>query len=371
MKINVANEKIKRKYLRYLKEAEGLSDSTINAMERSLLVYEEYSKQEDFGRFSQTRAIGFKKWIQDRTSNGRPISIKTIYHYLRHLRSFFKWLAGQPGYKSKIDFDSISYLTLEKKLVRQAREPKLKRYPSLEYVLKLTDSIEIDNEIDQRDRALIAFLLLTGMRDRAVSTLPLGCFDRQNMIIMQLPSCGVQTKFGKSILTTIFNFDGKLVRYLMDWAEYLEKVKLFSAGDPLFPRSKSEQIEGGYSFICRQVEAAFWAGTGQIRMILKNRARDADLEYYHPHSFRHAATHIAIQSANTIEQMKAISQNFGHEHVFTTLMTYGKLDDDRVREIVGSLDFSADVNDELDDVEEALIRDFAIKLKKELDNYDI
>jgi hypothetical protein len=47
----------------------------------------------------------------------------------------------------------------------------------LEYVRRLVDSIVVSNEIDQRDRAMISFTLLSGMRDQAIASLPLGCFD--------------------------------------------------------------------------------------------------------------------------------------------------------------------------------------------------
>ena len=188
--------------------------------------------------------------------------------------------------------------------MRQATTPKPVKYPSLEYVLKLTRSIEIKTEIDRRDQALISFLIVSGMRDKAISTMPLGCFDREDLVINQLQSQGANTKFGKSIVSNFFKFDDELVQYVVNWAIYLEKEKLFASTDPLFPRSKAEQIKDGYSFIYQDVEPEFWKGTGSIRAILKTRSQNAGLEYYHPHSFRQVAVHLAIKKAKTIEQMK-------------------------------------------------------------------
>lgn len=340
MKINVINEKIKRKYYRYLKEALGFSDATINTIERSILAYEDFTGQEGFGGFSQRKAIGFKKWLQEKCYQGKALSVTTIYHYLRHLKSFFGWLSGQPGFKSKIHFDSISYLSLEKKKTMEARATKQVKYPSLDYVIKLANSIEIKSVIDQRDRALICFLLLSGMRVRAVSTLPLGCFNKGTLTIDQDPKMGVETKFGKTIQTILFQFDDGLVKHLIDWAIYLEKIKLFSPADPLFPRSKIEQIENGLTFFSDKVEPAFWKGTGSIRDILKSRSSQAGLEYFNPHSYRHAASHLAMKNRYDIEEIKAISQNLGHEFLGTTILTYGKLDTERAIELVKGLDFS-------------------------------
>jgi integrase len=209
----------------------------------------------------------------------------------------------------------------------------------------LAGSVEIKTEIDRRDRALIAFLLLSGMRDKAVSTLPLGCFDRGTLTVSQDTSKGVETKFGKSLITHLFPFDEGLLQYVTDWAEYLEKVKLFSSAAPLFPRSKREQIEGGLTFICREVEPFSWKGTNSIREILKDRASAARLEYFHPHSFRHLAVNLATRNCRTAEQVKAVSQNFGHEYVGTTMVTYGRLNEFRVGEIIRDMDFSGKNDD--------------------------
>jgi hypothetical protein len=37
--------------------------------------------------------------------------------------------------------------------------------------------------------------------------------------------------------------------------------------------------------------------------------------------------------------MRAVSQNLGHEHIGTTLATYGKLDEFRVGEVISDLNF--------------------------------
>jgi len=242
---------------------------------------------------------------------------------------------------------------LDRKKLREALSPKPVKFPSLEYVRQLTDSIKIETEIDQRDRALISFLFSSGMRDKAVATLPLGCFDRETLEIQQDFRAGVDTKFGKSIDSNLLRFDERLVEYVLEWAEYLEKTKLSAPAHPMFPRNRVEQIEGGLTFVSRRIEPIFWKGTGSIRDILKRRSAEAGLDYYCPHSFRHGDAHLAMKHCRNAEEMKAISQNFGHETVGTTLYTYGKLDIHQVREIIGKIDFSA--SDKMIDREEAKV----------------
>jgi integrase len=201
MKNNLKNERAKRRFYRWLKEAKGYAESSIRDIEKAIWLYEDFSKHDDFALFNSKKAIGFKKWLEVRRNRGRTLSNATQYHYLRHLKGFFGYLSSQAGYKSKITPDSISFLSLEKKKVREAIAPKNVEYPSLEYVKQLAGSIEIKTEIDRRDRALIAFLVLSGMRDKAVATLPLGCFDREKLEIRQYTREGVETKFGKSFVS--------------------------------------------------------------------------------------------------------------------------------------------------------------------------
>jgi len=92
----------------------GYSEATISTFYKAILEYEDFVKNEDFKRFTHTKAIGFKKWLQAKTYQGKPLSIKTIYQYLRHLRSFFVWLSSQSGYKSKIDLDSVPIYLLKR-----------------------------------------------------------------------------------------------------------------------------------------------------------------------------------------------------------------------------------------------------------------
>jgi integrase/recombinase XerD len=337
MSIKYENERVKRGHFRYLRQARGLSIATVDAVEKAIWVYEEFSKDESFAKFSRNRACDFKEWLSARTNRGKPLSEVTIYHYVKHLKGFFRWLSVQPGYKTKIKLEDVEYLSLEKSKVREATSIHSVDFPNLEYVKQLAGSIAINSEIDLRDRALISFLPVSGMRDMAVATLPLGCFDRRNLEVKQFSRKGVRTKLGKSFVSWLFRFDDHLIANVVEWSQFLEEKKLFSSEAPLFPRSKVTQQINSLSFTASEVEPVYWKGTGPIRSILKSRSMEAGLKYYHPHTFRHLAVHLATKECTTAEELKAISQNFGHEHVMTTMANYGRLRDDQVAEIVGSL----------------------------------
>ena len=339
-KLNIKNECVKRRFLRWLKEADGCCESTADNVGKAILLYEDFSKQADFITLNPDKAKQFKDWLKKRQHRGNPISIVTYHTYLRYLRKFFSWLSWQAGYKSKITPDIVDYLKISEKEERIATQYTPRNFPPLEYVVKLAGSVKGNSEIDLRDRALIAFTLLSGMRDKAIATLPLGCFNEQSLRIEQNPRKGVETKFAKYIPSTLFNFNDSLLGFIREWIKHI-KTKGFGSQDPLFPRSKAEQGENNLSFEkAKEVEPAYWQGTGRIREIFKKRSKEAGLPYYPPHTFRHLAVDLGFKHCKTGDQIKAISQNFGHEHIATTLSSYANYSQDRLSEIINSIDFS-------------------------------
>jgi len=340
IKVNIKNERMKRLFFKRLKEARGRCDATVNNVEKAILLYEEFTKYADLATYRPDKAIEFKKWLKKREFRGKVIAITTYHTYLRHLRTFFHWLSEQAGFRSKITPDMVDYLSISEKEERIATQQAPRNYPPLEYVIKLTDSIKPISEIDKRDRALIAFTLLSGMRDKAIVTLPMGCFNMEALSINQNPKQGVETKFSKYIPSTLFTFDSKLLEYVTEWLTHL-KTKGFGSQNPLFPRSKKEQGDDNLSFErAQEVEPVFWQGAGRMRAIFKERAEEAGLPYFAPHTFRHLAVDLALKHCKTGEQIKAVSQNFGHEHVATTLSSYGNYTTYRLSEIISGMDFS-------------------------------
>jgi len=365
LKVNIKNEIVKRKFFKWLKEANGCCNATVNSIEKAILIYEDFTKLADFATFNSEKAIEFKKWLQKREAKGKPLSLSTYCTYLRYLRKFFLWLSWQSGYKSKITVDTVDYLKATEKEERIATQYIPRNFPPLEYVIKLAGSINARTEIDKRDRAMISFALLSGMRDKAIVTLPLGCLDENDLSIDQNPKLGVDTKFSKHIPTTIFKFDDRLLGYVAEWVKLL-KSKGYGSQDPLFPRAKTDKGNDDLSFeTASEVEPAFWQGTGRIREIFKNRSQGAGLPYYPPHTFRHLAVDLAFKHCKNGEEMKAISQNFGHEHIATTISSYANYPPPRLSEIIKNIDFSGKPKETLEEKINGKLDEFLKKLEKQ------
>ncbi len=202
---------------------------------------------------------------------------------------------------------------------------------------------------------LIAFLLVTGIRYRALCSLSLECIDTDALVVYQDPRIGVHTKGGKLIITRILPFDEELVRIVVGWSDYLVKEFSFGPSDPLFPKTLVAQTNDGFCFEAQGLARDFWSGGNSIREILKSRSEQAGMPYFNPHSFRHAACQLALKLSRTPQEFKALSQNFGHEQVTTTLRSYGTLDDSQVSDVISQIDFTGDSSRRKSDI---TLRDF-------------
>jgi len=337
------NEKIKRKYLNWMTNAQGFSPKSITTIEKALWKYEEFTDDSDYASFSVKQAEGFKRFLANSINKRSKKSLGSTsqYHHLRHVKNFFIWLSGQAGYKSRVSPSDVMYLQLSKKDRRLATATKAQKYPTLQQIQALC-GFEIKNEIDMRDRALIAFTALTGMRDRAVVTLPLGCFDPDKLVVDQNPNRGVETKFSKTISTTLFAVDKSLIKYVTDWYQFLINEKKFGIDDPLFPATEIGHISANHhAFESKGMSKSFWADAGPMRKIFQARSQETGITYFSPHKFRHFIINEAQKHISSVEQLKAVSQNLGHEHLATTFYSYGNMPDQTVNKLVSNIDFSS------------------------------
>lgn len=74
-----------------------------------------------------------------------------------------------------------------------------------------------------------------------------------------------------------------------------------------------------------------------MREIFRRAFSGASLPYFSPHTFRHTLGHLAQEMCRTPEELKAWSQNLGHENLATTLNSYGKIDPHQQGEVIGAM----------------------------------
>jgi site-specific recombinase XerD len=172
---NPQNERIKRAYFTYLIEAKGFSKATLDGVAKALNRFETYTRFRDFKLFHIEQAKGFKACLAEQMSARTKdrLSKATLYATLSALKRFFVWLAGQPGYKSRISYSDAEYFNLSAKVTRIAKAHRDARVPTLEQIRHVIQTMAASTEIERRDRALVALTILTGARDGAIASLKL------------------------------------------------------------------------------------------------------------------------------------------------------------------------------------------------------
>lgn len=337
MKHNPENERIKRKYLIFLKEAKRQNESSIDAVAKALSRFEEYNKVANFKRFHFQQAVGFKVFLakQENQQTGKKLSKATLNSTFRHLKSFFQWLAMQTGYKSRISYTDTEYFNLSEKATRIATAKRQKPVPTLEQIKHLVDSMPCPTSIQMRNRALIAFTLLTGARDSAIASTKLKHVDLVTNSFFQ-DAREVNTKFSKTFTTYFFPIGEEIRQILVDWVQYLKSELLYGNDDPLFP--KTDVIQGADRiFIPSGFKREHWSTANPIRTIFKSAFEAAGMPYFNPHSFRDTLAGLGEKLCQTPEDFKAWSQNLGHEKVLTTFYSYGEVQQSRQAEIIHDL----------------------------------
>jgi integrase len=334
---NSANERIKRQYFAYLADALGHSEQTIDAVAKAIARFEAYTRYKDFKTFHIEQAKAFKRDLADQRGEqtGEPLSKATLYATLTALKRFFVWLAGQPGYKSRLSYSDAEYFNLSAKETRIAKATRPARIPTLEQIRHVIQSMPTSTEIERRDRALIAFTILTGARDGAIASLKLRHIDITEGKIDQ-DAREVRTKFSKSFVTTFFPVGSDIRAVVADWVTYLRTEKLWGLDDPLFPATKVT-VGDNLKFEAAGLDRKHWSSAGPIRAIFKEAFAAAGLRYFNPHSFRKTLALLGGELCETSEQYKAWSQNLGHEHVLTTFTSYGNVSTYRQTEIIRAM----------------------------------
>lgn len=337
LKHHPENERVKRKYFVFLQEAKRQNEASVDAVAKAIDRFETYTRWRDFKRFHVEQAVGFKAHLgkQRNQQTGKPLSKATLNSTLRALKAFFQWLSQQTGYKSRLIYSDMEYFNLSEKDARVATAKRLQRVPSLEQILHALSQMPKETVIDRRNRALFAFVLLTGARDSAVASLKLKHVNLEAVSVFQ-DAREVKTKASKTFTSYFFPVGDEPRRIVTDWVNELRGELLWGGDDPLFPRTRVAQ-GGEQEFEAVGLSREHWQTADPIRKLFRATFEAAGLPYFNPHSFRKTLGTLGERMCQTPEEFKAWSQNLGHEGVLTTFYSYGEVQPMRQSEIFKAL----------------------------------
>ena len=334
IKPNAKNERIKRDYVLYLEEAKRRDPTTVDRVLKSIARFEESTRRRDFKSFHRKQAVAFKQKLSG-ALNSRTrerLSKATVHSILRDLHAFFFWLAHLPGYKSHIAYSDADYFNLSDKDVAIANARREKRVPTLAQVELALAAMPADTPLERRNRAVMAYAVVTGARVAALASFRLVDVNMDESFVDQ-DARHVRTKFSKTFRTFLMPVSDLAMSIAREWHEEMSADLSRGPQDPLFPGTEMG-LSAESIFAPQGLGREPWTTSGPIREIFKAAFASAGLPYFNPHSIRDMLVRHIMTLDLPAETLKAWSQNLGHQGLLTTLTSYGAVATARQCELI-------------------------------------
>ncbi len=336
IKTHEQNERNKLSYQTRLRHQGSLDHKTVDKAMSAIRQFEESTGCKPFKAFRIEQAIVFKEWLESARNQrtNKPLALATQHATLRAVRDFFNWLSDQPGFKSAIPRDGWQYFRPPRKDQRAAQRPSPRSVPTVEQVARAFDAMPAATSHHKRDKAVLAFLMLTGARIGAVASLRLKHVNLEARRVFQDPR-EVKTKHAKTINTTFFPMGEKYFDAVVHHINHLKADLLFGPDDPLFP--KSDIRLGPNGFERKGLSRKPFAGSAPLTNIVKEAFATVQLPEYTPHAFRHMLARYGDQICPNREAFKAWSMNLGHDSIVTTVSSYMPVSEEAQHDIISRL----------------------------------
>ncbi len=328
------NERIKRAYFAFLREAHGRDVATIDAMAKSLARFEDSTKRRDFKRFHREQAVAFKAKlaVAHNARTGERLSKATVLATLRDLRAFFSWLAREPGYRSHVAYADADYFNLSDKDVAIARARREPNPPTVEQMRRVLNAMPATTVLQRRDRALVAFAALTAARVAALASFRLAHVNIADGYVDH-DARAVDTKASKTFRTYFMIVVAGALDIVRARVDELGRDHAWGPNDPLFPQTETG-LDADGAFAPLGLTRDCWSTTEPVRVIFRRAFAAAGLPYHNPHSLRAMLVRHAMTLDLTPEGFKAWSQNLGHSDPLTTFTSYGQISTHRQGQLI-------------------------------------
>jgi integrase/recombinase XerD len=281
-------------------EADGLSPASIKWYRSTLLAFAVYHGAE---AVQDMTAAALRQYIvalrkreayrgaPQKPAQGRPLSVHSVNSHITALHAFWAWTSKE--------FSVANPMANIRRARPAAPEPKA--IDARDFV-KLFNTTAQGEVVGVRDRALLAFLMDTGVRLGGLVTLTLENLDLRNRR-------AVVTEKGNKRRVVVFT--GITARFLTAW--------LF------LRRSNSDNV---FTSVLAPYGPLTASGVEQILKRLKAKARVTGR--VNPHSFRHAFAREYLRAGGDIVTLARL---LGHSDVNTTASAYAVFSQDELAEL--------------------------------------
>lgn len=191
-------------------------------------------------------------------------------------------------------------------------------------------------EVQRRDKAIFALVMITGARGSAVASLRLKHVNLVDGFVYQ-DGREVDTKASKTIMTFFFPMHPDYLAYFTEWMSYLRDEKFFGAEDALFPKPEQRTVDGKFAY--DNLSRNPYANSAHVNAVFRSAFAQVQLHPYTPHSIRKTLVQKMSDRNLPLDIQKAWSQNLGHEKFITTVSSYLFVSCRQQGKLIRALDF--------------------------------
>ena len=268
-------------FLTYLKVERRYSPETIHAYDRDIQHVYDYLTEVPIHSWNDVTVVDVRIYLG--VLHRENYNRSSISRFLSSLRSFYHFLVERSIVETN-PFASISYKKGKMRLPEFFYEDEIEKF---------IDSIDGNQSLDQRNKALVEVLYATGMRVSELTNLTLEQLDLENSIILVI---------GK----------GSKERYVPigDFARPALETYLEEGRKDLMAKERKDH---SYVFVNHLGDPLT---TNGVRYILEKLIQESGLTLkIHPHMLRHTfATHLLNNGAD----MRTVQELLGHVSLSST-----------------------------------------------------
>ena len=225
--VNPRNERLKLDWIEELEIRKA--ESTIDQRLAALRQYEATTGLADFAAIDRNKVKTYLEALRQ-----TPTRMRTKQAKVRHVRGFFDWMIADERLRPKKVRKALLSLRLTDKEVRAGNATRTVNYATVEQITGTIEAMPKTNAIERRNRALLAFTLLSGARDGAIITMKVKHVLWAEREVTQDPN-EVATKASKMIQTWFFPVGEAIEHEVKSYLAFLKDELGFTPVDPLFP----------------------------------------------------------------------------------------------------------------------------------------
>ncbi|MGN1182041.1 MAG: tyrosine recombinase XerC [Faecalibacillus sp.] len=269
----------KKEFIDYLIYQKHYSSLTVKSYERNIDEFIDYLKQEDIHSFQEVKyplIRGYLSFLYNKN-----LSKNSINHRISSLRSLYRFLLKQEL------VDDNPMLLVENVKVPQKNPDFL--FPK--EMNELLDSIDTNNHLGIRNKAMLELMYASGLRCSEIVNLTINCIDFSSHVLL------IHGKGNKDRYVPFHE-------YASHWLyQYLNEIR----------PELTVKTNHSYVFVNNRGEKMTNRG---VEDIVKRVAKNYDpTKKIHPHTFRHSfATHLLNAGAD----LRTVQELLGHENLSTT-----------------------------------------------------